>query len=412
MAPRCRPAVCSVERSHEGDDIIGFGPPGPEVQVGCHRRVPSWASRWHTRSSWVEIPLPSWITTTPGAGRSPAGGPRSTEDRCPSWPRSCHDALDLGPAHFRPGARPCPAESCPPNLTLVPTSLDLGSQARPSPEPSPSSWGAAGSHSPTGRSTPPPTASPDSCGPGASPPADHVAFLMENNIRYLELAWGAQRSGLYYTALNNHLRSGEVQYILDDCGATALVTTPAMAEVVSLLDLSRSPDPTGGGRDLEGFDDYESSRLSLRPDAGRRRIRRTGDVVLVGHHRPTQGCPQDLAGHGLSATPRPPPSRSPWVWPPPASVPDRSISRRRPLYHSAPLVYSMSMLRLGATVVIMENFDAATCLELIERHRVTHAQFVPTMFVRMLKLPPRAEPLRPLQPRATPSTPPHPVPST
>ena len=58
-----------------------------------------------------------------------------------------------------------------------------------------------------------------------------------------------------------------------------------------------------------------------------------------------------------------------------------------PLYHAAPLVYSMSMQRLGATVVVMERFDAEDCLELIERHRVTHAQFVPTMFVRMLRLP-------------------------
>ncbi len=57
-----------------------------------------------------------------------------------------------------------------------------------------------------------------------------------------------------------------------------------------------------------------------------------------------------------------------------------------PLYHSAPLVYSMSMQRLGATVVVMERFDPQRCLELIERHRVTHAQFVPTMFVRMLRL--------------------------
>ncbi|MGH8920545.1 MAG: AMP-binding protein, partial [Actinomycetes bacterium] len=58
-----------------------------------------------------------------------------------------------------------------------------------------------------------------------------------------------------------------------------------------------------------------------------------------------------------------------------------------PLYHSAPLVYSMSMHRLGATVVVMEHFDAGRCLELIDRYRVTHAQFVPTMFGRMLQLP-------------------------
>jgi fatty-acyl-CoA synthase len=59
-----------------------------------------------------------------------------------------------------------------------------------------------------------------------------------------------------------------------------------------------------------------------------------------------------------------------------------------PLYHAAPLVYSMSMQRLGAAVVVMEKFDPQLCLELIQRHRVTHAQFVPTMFVRMLRLAP------------------------
>jgi len=58
-----------------------------------------------------------------------------------------------------------------------------------------------------------------------------------------------------------------------------------------------------------------------------------------------------------------------------------------PLYHSAPLVYCMATHRLGGTCVVMESFDAAGCLAAIERYRVTHAQFVPTMFTRMLRLP-------------------------
>ncbi|MGQ3031368.1 MAG: AMP-binding enzyme, partial [Ferrovibrionaceae bacterium] len=41
----------------------------------------------------------------------------------------------------------------------------------------------------------------------------------------------------------------------------------------------------------------------------------------------------------------------------------------------------------GATVIVMERFDAAAALALIARHRVSHAQWVPTMFVRLLKLP-------------------------
>jgi len=50
-------------------------------------------------------------------------------------------------------------------------------------------------------------------------------------------------------------------------------------------------------------------------------------------------------------------------------------------------VYSMSVQRLGVTVVLMEHFDPVRCLELIEERGVTHAQFVPTMFTRLLKLP-------------------------
>ena len=58
-----------------------------------------------------------------------------------------------------------------------------------------------------------------------------------------------------------------------------------------------------------------------------------------------------------------------------------------PLYHSAPLVWSMTVHRSGGTLVLMERFDAQACLDVIDREQVTHAQFVPTMFVRMLKLP-------------------------
>src|SRR6516162_7073199 len=57
-----------------------------------------------------------------------------------------------------------------------------------------------------------------------------------------------------------------------------------------------------------------------------------------------------------------------------------------PLYHSAPLVWSMTIQRMGGTVVLMDRFDPTRALELMDEHKVTHAQFVPTMFVRMLKL--------------------------
>ena len=59
-----------------------------------------------------------------------------------------------------------------------------------------------------------------------------------------------------------------------------------------------------------------------------------------------------------------------------------------PLYHAAPLRWCMTTQHLGGTVVMMDRFDPEQALALIERHRVTHAQWVPTHFVRLLKLDP------------------------
>jgi long-chain acyl-CoA synthetase len=67
--------------------------------------------------------------------------------------------------------------------------------------------------------------------------------------------------------------------------------------------------------------------------------------------------------------------------------PDTLYLSPAPLYHAAPLRFNMSVMRLGGTSVIMEHFDAEEFLKLVEKHRITHSQLVPTMFVRFLKLP-------------------------
>jgi len=215
---------------------------------------------------------------------------------------------------------------------------------------------------------------------------DHIAILMENNPTYLEAAWGAQRSGLYYTAINSHLRSAEVQYILDDCGASVLVTSPAMADAVTPLDLSRVTTRLSVGGDLEGFERYEEAVAAHPPTPvadeaeGREMLYSSG----------TTGQPKGVC-KTLSLTPLGDPSAAPVM------IAKGLVARDlgpgsvylcpAPLYHSAPLVYSMSCHRLGVTVVVMDRFDPRACLEQMERYRVTHAQFVPTMFVRLLKLP-------------------------
>jgi len=96
-------------------------------------------------------------------------------------------------------------------------------------------------------------------------PGDRIAILMENNPRYLEVAWGAQRSGLYYTAINRHLRPGEVQYIVSDCGASVLVTSKGVGEVVGDLDLSGVVARLMVGGVAPGFESYEEEVAAQPP---------------------------------------------------------------------------------------------------------------------------------------------------
>jgi fatty-acyl-CoA synthase len=216
----------------------------------------------------------------------------------------------------------------------------------------------------------------------------HIAVVMENNRAFLEVLWAAQRSGLYYTAINSHLHAAEVQYVLDDCGAEAVIASEAVADVIAELDLSRSPVRICAAGTLPGFDDYDSvlateEHSSLRQEReGREMLYSSGTtgwpkgvrkpIAGRAYGDPTALPVQVAAGIALSA----------------GADADTVYLSPAPLYHSAPLVYCMTMHRIGATVVVMERFDPSECLGIIERHGVTHAQFVPTMFVRMLRLPP------------------------
>jgi fatty-acyl-CoA synthase len=213
-----------------------------------------------------------------------------------------------------------------------------------------------------------------------------IAILMENNRPFLEVAWAAQRSGLHYTAINTHLRPAEVQYVLDDCGAVALVASQALADVVAGLDLSRVPTRVCAAGELAGFERYDELLAAQVP--GPLAGEREGREML--YSSGTTGRPKGVR-KPLPAAAFGDPSAAPVQVAQAISAqgfgPGTVYLSPAPLYHSAPLVYSMAVHRVGGTVVMMEHFDPRQCLELIERHRVTHAQFVPTMFVRMLRLP-------------------------
>jgi acyl-CoA synthetase (AMP-forming)/AMP-acid ligase II len=213
---------------------------------------------------------------------------------------------------------------------------------------------------------------------------DHIALLLANDRAFLEVAWAAQRAGLYYTAINSHLRCAEVQYVLDDCGAAALVSSADLADVVAGLDVSKVPVRVSTHGELAGFERYEDvltdSSLPLDNQCeGREMLYSSGTTGFPkGVRKPLPGTtfgdqnsvPAQIA---LTMTT--------------GGDPNAVYLCPAPLYHSAPLVGSMSWQRVGGTVVVMEKFDPRECLELIEQYRITDAQFVPTMFVRMLRLP-------------------------
>jgi long-chain acyl-CoA synthetase len=215
---------------------------------------------------------------------------------------------------------------------------------------------------------------------------DHLALMMENSSALLEVTWAAQRAGLYYTALNSHLRHSEVQHILDDCGAEAFFVSGRLGDVATTLDLDRIRLRVSVGGDILGFEAYDTALARGAPTPiadeaeGREMLYSSG----------TTGVPKGVRKELTPGPPGDPASASVQIA---VNIGARGIGADTvylspaPLYHSAPLVYCMATHRLGGTCVVMESFDAAQCLAAIERYRVTHAQFVPTMFTRMLRLP-------------------------
>ncbi|MEU7811670.1 acyl-CoA synthetase [Pseudonocardia sp. NPDC049154] len=214
-----------------------------------------------------------------------------------------------------------------------------------------------------------------------------VAILAENRAEYLEAAWAAQRSGLYYVGVNWHLTAGEAAYIVQDSGSDVLISSDTLAALASSIVDGTDLAPAGRlmvGAPAPGWEDYEAllaaQPATPLPDEGE------GDFMM--YSSGTTGRPKGIR-RPLSNTPMgtyPYGAAEQWLRGLGMVEGDVYLSPA-PLYHSAPIAWSQAAQRIGATVVCMERFDAEAALALIERHGVTHAQFVPTMFVRMLKLP-------------------------
>ncbi|MBB5706769.1 acyl-CoA synthetase [Sphingopyxis panaciterrulae] len=205
-----------------------------------------------------------------------------------------------------------------------------------------------------------------------------VAVWLGNCREYFEIYWAAQRAGLYLCPISSHLTAEEAAYILNDSGSRLLVTHKDVPGAASL-------------------------GAALIPGVAHRYDLESWAAALAG--QPARPIGDETAGYHLvyssGTTGRPKGIRLPLSGEP-ADAPhmlgeriaarygvgtDSVILSPAPLYHTAPLAYGMAAHRNGATLVIMDRFDPEATLRLIEAHRVTFMQMVPTMFVRLLALP-------------------------
>ena len=214
---------------------------------------------------------------------------------------------------------------------------------------------------------------------------DHVAVLMENRLDLFPVYWAAQRTGLYYTPVNWHLTPDEAAYIVDNCEAKVLVSSADLEDIAAHAAATASGLErryvVGGG--VEGVDSLEEATSSLPVTP----VEDQSEGYYMFYSSGTTGRPKGILptmvdapfGTGLTLDHQMGPGfgfgRS------------ATYLNTGPLYHAAPVGWSMGTVRNGATAVFMSRFDPELTLRVIQDRKVTHAQFVPTMFVRMLKLP-------------------------
>jgi len=213
---------------------------------------------------------------------------------------------------------------------------------------------------------------------------DHIAILLENHPRFFQICCAAQRAGLYYTAISWRLQHAEVEYIVNNCEARVFITSHPRAEVVRpLADVT----PMVEARYMldgviDGFVSFEDAIAEF-PETP---IADQSQGASMLYSSGTTGYPKGIkralpeepygqvGGLGLLTALYGANADSVYLSP-------------APLYHSAPLNFTLNSLYNGIAVVVMEHFDAEFALQCIERYQATHSQWVPTMFVRMLKLP-------------------------
>ena len=213
---------------------------------------------------------------------------------------------------------------------------------------------------------------------------DVVATLFDNAAEVFAMGWATRRSGLFQTSISNKLSAADIAYILMDSGAKLLVVSPVFADLAqaALQDMPLLPAFRWTGSDLRLAD---WSAATARLPVTRIAAESPGTDLL--YSSGTTGRPKGVMPtlpEGAIDAETPLTRMGAGLY---SMEPDSVYLSTSPLYHAAPLRWAMAAQQLGGTIVVMERFDAEQTLQLIERHAITQATFVPTHFVRMLKLP-------------------------
>ena len=196
-------------------------------------------------------------------------------------------------------------------------------------------------------------------------PGDHIAICMENHDRYLEVVWGCHYAGLDYTCASSRLQSSELEYIVNDCGAKAFITSKYKADQAAEVlggtpdvDLRLMLDGT-----IDGYESYEeclagqpATPLDEERIAGTDMLYSSGTTGLPkGITRPFEAIPLDEAGGAVMGLMQ-------LLF---AFDGTKTYLSPAPFYHAAPLRFCLAAHQLGATIVAMEHFDAEEYLSLV-----------------------------------------------
>jgi acyl-CoA synthetase (AMP-forming)/AMP-acid ligase II len=207
-------------------------------------------------------------------------------------------------------------------------------------------------------------------------PGDRVALWMENHPRFFEICWAAHNTGLLFVPISARLTVGEAEYIARDCDAKLIIASSALPAAALRAELGDAVLIMGVPG---GFED-QAAEMPAHPVADE-----TRGAAMV-YSSGTTGRPKGIAPVREAVDIGMPPAVAATLLRLYGFDNATIYLSTAPLYHTAPLKFTMCVQSAGGTVVVLEKFDPTAALDAIERFRVTHSQWVPTMFVRMLPL--------------------------